>query len=121
MGKIFKNFYQKYKKIIWLLGISTISFFLILSSMALFIRSKPEVVLNFLQTSEITKEILPFTILSFMGMILGLVFIVLIIIIVIKMIFPNTKAFSSLFMKDEADFLLSLPKKIKKEVIDNGK
>ncbi|MGO3169354.1 hypothetical protein [Senegalia sp. (in: firmicutes)] len=121
MKKIFKNFYKKNKKIIWLLGISTISFFLILSLMALFIRSKPEAILDFLQTSEIKREILPFTILSFMGMCLGLVFIILIIIAVIKMIFPNTKAFSSLFMKDEADFLLSLPKKIKKGVIDNGK
>ena len=44
-----------------------------------------------------------------------------VVIVVVKMIFPNTKAFSSLLMKDEADLLLDLPRRIRKEVLNNGK
>lgn len=120
MKNIIKEFYEKYKNLIWLIGVSIIGLLIIVSLMGLFIINKPEAVIGFIETSSITKEILPFTLLSILGMIFGIITIALVVIMTIKMILPNTKAFNSLLMKDEANFLLDLPKRIRKEVFKNG-
>lgn len=121
MKKLFSKFYKVYKKIIWLMIISIIGLFLSVFLMGLFMANRPEAILEFLETSNITPEVMPFSILSLIAMGFGILLTASVVIMVIKMIFPNTKAFSSLLMKDEADFLLDLPRRIRKEVLRNGK
>lgn len=121
MKKIIRKFYKVFKKIIWLMIISIIGLLLSIFLMGLFMVNRPEAILEFLETSKITKEVIPFSILSFLAMGFGILLTASVVIVVIKMIFPNTKAFSSLLMKDEADLLLDLPRRIRKEVLNNGK
>lgn len=116
-----KNFYKKYTKILWLMGITIFLLLVVFLLMVLFMLSRQEALIEFAKTSAITKEIIPFSILSFIGMGLGGFLIILVGIMTIKMIFPDTKAFTSLMMKDEAGFLLDLPNRIRKEVFKNGK
>lgn len=121
MKKYIQKFYNKNKKLLWLIGITISLLLIVFLLMGLFIVTRPETIIEFAANSEITQSILPFSILSFIGMVLGVVLTVLLSIMFIKMIIPDSKAFSSMLLKDEANFLLDLPKRIKKEVIDNGK
>lgn len=121
MKKAIKRFYERQKKILFLMIITLVSFLINILALFLVMVNRPEAVTNFIETSEITSEILPFSILSFSAMGLGIVLLVLIMVFVVKMIIPDTKALSGLIMKDEAEFLLDLPNRIRKEVFKNGK
>ena len=121
MKKYIRKFYQTFKKIIWLMIISIIGLLFSVIFMSLFMINRPEAILGFLESSKVTQEVIPFTILSFIAMGFCILLTISIIIMVIKIIFPSTKAFSSLLMKDETDFLLDLPRRIRKEVLKNGK
>ena len=52
---------------------------------------------------------------------LGIVFLILVAILVLKIMIPNKKTLDNIMMKDELDFLINIPKEIGKEVKKNGK
>lgn len=121
MKKIIINFFDKHKKILFLMLITFVLFIADIFLMLLTIVNNQEAITNFIETQKITNEILPFTILSFIGIGLGIILCILTIIFAIKTIISDKKTLSTLIMKDEINFLLELPKKIKKEVLKNGK
>lgn len=121
MKNIIRKFYKKHKTLLWLIGVTIILLLLVFGSLVLFMLNRPEAIVEFAKTSAITKEVLPFSILSIVGMGLGVILTILITIMVIKMFLPNSKSFSSIMLKDEAKFLLDLPSRIGKEVLKNGK
>lgn len=103
------------------MGLIVVLFAIVFLLMILFMINSPETLTQFSNTSTITKEIIPFTILSFIAMGLGGLFIVLLSLMVVKMIIPDFKVFSSIMMKKELKFILDLPSKIGEEVLKNGK
>lgn len=121
MKKTIIIFFKRQKKILFLMGVTFILFMLNIFSLFLVFINRPEAVNEFIRTSEITREILPITILSFIGMGLGIILLILVMLFVIKTIIPDMKAVADLMMKDEAKFLFDLPGRIKKEVLKNGK
>ena len=121
MGNLIKSFYERQKKILFSILITLILFIINIFFMFLVIVTRPEAINNFIQKPEITNEILPFTILTFVGAGLGVIFLLLVMIFVIRLIIPDVNSVSNLMMKDQAKFLIDLPSNIKKEVFRNGK
>lgn len=121
MMKIIKSFFEKYKKILFLILITFVLFIADIFLMLLAIINNQEAINEFIVTQKITNGILPFTIISFIGIGLGIILCILAVILAIKIIIPDKKTFSSLVMQDEVNFLLNIPSKIKKEVLRNGK
>lgn len=107
------SYFQKTKKIIIALITSISLLALTYLVMFVFFINKQEVILAFSQSKKITKEILPFTLMTLFSKFLFITIVGLVILLIIKALFPNTKAFSSLMMKDEAEFLLSLPSRFR--------
>lgn len=114
MLKFFKKIYNKFKKIFWLLGFITISLVITFKLMISFVNNNSDVIVNFVNDPNITQEILPFSFLSLIIILLFIALVILTTIFVIKLIFPNTKAFNSLLMKDHFEFLVSLPSQFRK-------
>lgn len=121
MGNLIKSFYERQKKILLSMAITVVLFIINIFLMFLVIVTRPEAINNFIQKPEITNEILPFTILSFIGASLGVIFLLILMIFIIKLIIPDVNSVSNLMMKDQAKFLIDLPSNIKKEVFKNGK
>lgn len=121
MKKRLKNFIKERKKLLLSLIIILCLFILNIFILFLVIASKQEAVNEFLTTSKLTSEIIPISILSFAGMGLGIVFLILVAILVLKIMIPNKKTLDNIMMKDELDFLINIPKEIGKEVKKNGK
>lgn len=121
MKKYFKTFYRKNKITLWLIASSIIGIILTILFMGIFIVNKPEAIITFLEKETITQEILPFSTLSFIGILLGLILIFSVLFLIVKSIFPSKKTLSNIIMKDEVEFLIDLPSRIGKEVFKNGK
>lgn len=119
MKNILLNFYKKNRKILKIIQVNIVLLFITVFLMYYFIVNNTLVVVEFLETSTLTKSIVPFSILSLMAIVLFFLLVVLVTFIIIKALLP--KDLSSLIMKDEASFLLSLPSRVKKEVLKNGK
>lgn len=120
MIELLKKYFQKNKIVISLIVFISIGLAITLFLMGMFIVSQPEAIVSFAETSTISQEILPFSVLSLIAMLLGIVLIGLVVFLGIKMILPNKKTLEGLTMKDELGFLIDLPKRIGKEVFKNG-
>lgn len=121
MKKTFKSFYQKNRITLGLIAFSIISLLITILLLGVFIASKPEAIINFVETSNITQEILPFSLLSMVAILLGLFLMGLVVFLLVKNVFPSKETISKVVMKDEIDFLIDLPSRIGREVFKNGK
>ena len=121
MKTIVINFINKQKKILKLMGITLFLFFIDIFFILLFMVNNQEAVSTFIVSSELSKEIIPVTILIFVGIGLGIFFLILFSIFIFKVLIPNSKTLQGLTMKDEINFLLRIPNEIQKEVRRNGK
>ena len=109
----------RYKKLLISAGISLLLLIVFYYLFTIMVINAPQEVAHYLQTGEMNSEVLPIAGLSVAIIITTLILIVSVLIITIKFIFPNTKAFSSLLMKEEAKQLYDLPKNLKREVFKN--
>lgn len=121
MKEILVNYFKRQKKILTSMGIVVLLFFIDITILLNLIISRQDAINSFLQKSEISSEIVPITLFSFIGMGLGIVFLWLLFIFFVKTFFPNRKSVDNLMMKDEIGFLLKIPSEIGKEIRKNGK
>ena len=120
MKDFFKKTYKKYKKTLIMLGVCIAILIILFFLMTSFIANNPEVIINFVDTATLSKEIIPFTIMTVIAFLTGAMIIILFVIMFLKMLFPNKKKFSSFLMKDEVSFLINIPKEIGKEIKKNN-
>lgn len=120
MKDFLKRFYLKNKITLGLIAFSIIALLLTIFLLSVFIISKPEAIVSFVETSTVTQEIMPFSILSIIAIILGIFLSILIAFLFIKTIFPSKKTIETIMMKDEVDFLIDLPNQLRKEVFKDG-
>lgn len=116
MKKILKNYFKRLKKVFAILAITIILFIVNIAFMFAYVFNNQDIINNFVQSKSFSSGLFPFTIMSLLSKILGIFIIILMAIIIIKTVFPDTKAFSSLMMKDQMDFLISIPDKLKKGI-----
>lgn len=120
MKNILLRYYHKNKRLLLTIAISTLSLLLTLLLMGVFVASKPETIIAFFETNTITQELLPFSILSIVSIVLVLLLVLSISFLFIKGLFPSKKIADDLMMKDDISFLIDLPNRIGKEVFKNG-
>ena len=113
-----KRFFKRNKKILIAMGITLILFMVVsMLAMSMFVSNHVEIN-EFLQGDrDMGGDLFPVSMFSILFVLLGIVFFCLFTIFVIKIFFPNSKAFSNLFMQQERSLLRDLPRALKKEVI----
>lgn len=103
------------------MGINIVSFILAFLGLIIEVTHRQEALVTFLKTSQMTAEIAPVAILGVVAGILFVCFLGLVSALFLKTLIPNKKILEGLFMKKEMEFLISIPKEIRKEVEKNGK
>lgn len=112
-----KNWFKRNKKILKWLGILFVLFFLVSWVVFVLMFNNYNEVQHFLQTKELSDSIIPLSLIAILWFIIFITFFTLFFVLVIKIFFPNSLAFSSIVMKKEMQFIKDMPSKIRKEVI----
>ncbi|MDE8277640.1 hypothetical protein PT201_08215 [Erysipelothrix rhusiopathiae] len=114
-----KKWFRKNRGLLIAISISLIFIYLCgLWFLSLVVKNQ-NLVMDYYETGKVATNLncllLPLGLIIFSG----LVFIVSSLIIFLRIMFPNSKAFNSLTLKSDRDFLTNLPKNIRKEVVRN--
>lgn len=117
MKHILTNQWERNKKIIYIMAGCILLMFLLLIIIFVLTNSNQEDVVNLLEYNQLSGSTLAISLLSMVLLLSVCVFTGSFIIFFLKLLFPNTKAFSSLFMPKEREFLKDLPQRIKREVL----
>ena len=116
LKKVIRNFFQRNMKILLFMGCALILFMIFAYITMLLFVNQHDQIETFLETNELSRDLYPVVFSSFAFFLAGAVFVGLLTIFIVKLFFPNTRAFSQLFMKSEQQFLKDLPSALRREV-----